>query len=227
MKINKDDIIFKKLDIEVNNIDIYRQAFTHASYQNEHRECQSYDRLEFLGDSILDMVIADMAYKKYPEFNSGNLSKVRSILVGGKRLTQLSEEIYHLDEYVMYSKGEENNTRFHHHINEDVFESFIAAIYLDQGFLKVVEVIHKIFENDLNSAEKELTFYDPKTTLQEKVSSNIDYVVTKRENLNSNDVSYTVEARLQGVALGEGIGHNIQEAEIEAAKDALLKKVGE
>lgn len=218
--------VLNLFDIVPKDISLYEQAFTHASYTNEHPSCENYDRLEFLGDSILDMVIADMVFNKFPDYKSGNLSKIRSVLVGGSSLTRLSEEIYHLDLLVRYSVGEKNNTRFHHHINEDVFEAFIAAIYLDQGYNKVKEVLYTIFYPLLDEVDKDLDLYDPKTTLQEAVATNIDYEVVKKENLNSEDVSYTVEARLNGMTLGVGTGHNIQEAQKLAAKDALLKKVG-
>ena len=224
---NKDDEIFKLLNIKVNDISLYEKAFTHASYTNEHPESENYDRLEFLGDSILDMVIADMIFERFPEYKSGNLSKIRSILVSGESLTKLSEEIYHLDKFVRYSIGEKGNVRFHHHINEDVFEAFIAAIYLDQGYSKVREIIFTIFTPLLKEAVSKLDNYDPKTTLQEEVSANVHYIVVKKENVNSEDVSYTVEARVSDVVLGMGKGHNILEAEKNAAKDALLKKVGE
>lgn len=223
---NKNDKIFKIFSIVPNDIDLYNQAFTHASYTNEHHESVSYDRLEFLGDSILDMTIAIMAYKKYPDFNSGNLSKVRSILVSGKSLSYLSEEIYHFDKCVRYSQGEKNNIRFHHHINEDVFEAFIGALYLDQGYEVTFNIVKNIFESKLDNAVSELSSYDPKTTLQELVSSNIDYQVIETNNLNSDDVYYIVEAKVANVVLGKGKGHNIQEAEMNAAKDALIKKVG-
>ena len=219
--------VLNRFSIVPKNIALYEQAFTHASYTNEHTDSPSYDRLEFLGDSILDMVVGDMVYQKDPKANSGLLSKRRAALVEGKTLTYFSEELFGFSSLVRYSEGEKNNTRFHKHIDEDVFESFIAAVYLDQGYDFVRKLLIDIYTPLLDEAAQLSKDRDFKSQLQELLKgANITYVVTKEENLLSSDVCFTVEARLGDVVLGVGKGHNTKEAETAAAKDALSKKVG-
>ena len=220
-------VLLSEFGIKPNDLKIYDQAFTHASYTNEHPDSPSYDRLEYLGDSILDMVIADILYEKYPNDKSGLLSKKRSVLVEGKMLTCFSEEKYHLAPLVRYSEGEKNNVKFHKHIHEDIFESFIAAIYVDQGYETVRRVIEDIYAPYVDDLDDLLDQSDAKSKLQEIVEANIEYVVISQKDMNSDDVSFTVEARVNGMPLGTGIGHNTKEAEINAAKDALSKRVGD
>ena len=155
------------------DVSIYEQAFTHASYTNEHKDCPSYDRLEFLGDSLLDMIVGDLVYQANP---SG---------------------------------------------------SFIAAVYLDQGYDFVRQLLIKIYSPLLDEAIDVSNKRDSKSRLQEMLKGAvIQYVVIKQENLNSENVCFTVEARYGDVSLGIGKGHNTKEAEINAASDALSKKVG-
>lgn len=218
--------VFNRFNIKSDNIELYEQAFTHASYTNEHKECPSYDRLEFLGDSLLDMIVGDMVYHN-SSGNSGVLTKMRSALVDGRTLSSLSEDIYGFDKLVRYSAGEKDNVKFHKHINEDVFEAFIGAVYLDQGYEFVRELIINIFSPYLSQAIDISYKRDSKSRLQEAFSSqNIIYQVVKTENLLSDNVCFTVEAKVSNVTLGVGKGHNIKEAEINAASDALNKKVG-
>ncbi len=224
--VEKIENLLSKFDIKANDINIYFEAFTHASYHNEHPNSKDYDRLEFLGDSILDMIVADLVYCEYPQCNSGLLSKMRSFLVSGTTLTKLSEEVFGLSELVRYSKGEKDNTRFHKHIDEDVFEAFIGAIYIDQGYKKVRKIVKDIFTPFLKEAYESISSMDAKGRLQTLVKDSIDYVKISESNLNTDDVSYVVEARYGGTVLGIGKGHNLKEAQTNAALDALSKKVG-
>lgn len=219
--------LLNRFNIVPNNIEVYYEAFTHASYHNEHPESNDYDRLEYLGDSILDMLIADFLYHAYPECDSGQLSKMRSFLVSGTTLTKLSEEVFGLSELVRYSKGEQDNVRFHKHIDEDVFESFIAAIYIDQGYDVARKIVWKIFTPFLKEANEAIEKIDAKGRLQTLVKDTIDYVKISESNLNTDDVCYVVEARYGGAVLGVGKGHNLKEAQTNAALDALSKKVGD
>ncbi len=219
--------VFQRFDITPNDVLIYEQAFTHASYTNEHKECPNYDRLEFLGDSLLDMIVGDMVYQANPDANSGTLSKMRAAMVEGKTLTHFSEDVFHFASLVRYSQGEKDNTKFHKHIDEDVFEAFIGAVYVDQGYDKVRKIVTDIFTPLLSQALDVSIRRDSKSRLQELLKGAvIQYVVIKQENLMSENVCFTVEARYGQVSLGVGKGHNIKEAEINAASDAISKKVG-
>ncbi len=220
------DRALAQFDITPKDISLYEMAFTHASYTNEHLDEQDYDRLEFLGDSILDMVIGDFVYQFYPKADSGILSKMRSALVEGRTLTDFSEKSFGFDVLVRYSVGEKGNVRFHHHINEDVLEAFIGAVYLDQGYSFVRNLLYKIYAPLIPTALDRATRNDSKSRLQELLSSNIDYVVVATENINTENVSYIVEARVGTAVLGIGRGHNQKEAEINSAQDALQKRVG-
>jgi ribonuclease-3 len=220
------DKVFKRFHIVPNDVSLYEMAFTHASYTNEHPAEKDYDRLEFLGDSILDMVIGDFVYQKYPDADSGRLSKMRSALVEGKTLTNFSENCYDFADLVRYSVGEKGNIRFHHHINEDVFESFIGATYLDQGYEFVRSMLSEIYKPLIEKAFELADNSDPKSSLQELLKSDVEYVLVSQSNLNTQDVNYVIEARVGTAVLGKGQGHNRMQAETAAAKDALSKKVG-
>jgi ribonuclease-3 len=220
------DSIFKQFNITPHNLSLYEMAFTHSSYTNEHPMDHDYERLEFLGDSILDMVIGDFLYQSYPDVDEGQLSKMRAALVESKTLTDFSENVYGFASLVRYSVGEKGNTRFHHHINEDVFESFIGAVYLDQGYLFVRKLLADIYKPLIVKAADMAFHNDPKSSLQELLNSDITYVVTSQTNLNTPNVEYVVEARVGGTTLGVGKGHNTAQAETNAAQDALTKKVG-
>lgn len=210
------------------DISLYEMAFTHPSYSNEHLGCPSYDRLEFLGDSLLDMIVGDLVYHHYPESNSGTLSKARSALVDGKTLSRLSESVYGFADLVRYSNGEAKNVNHHAHVNEDVFEAFVGAVYLDQGYETVRQIVASIFDPLLAMALEVSQVRDTKGRLQAYMNgTNIDYVVVSSSNLNTDDVNYVVEARIGDDVLGVGQGHNKKEAEINAARDALSKKVGD
>ncbi|MCI1735163.1 MAG: ribonuclease III [Bacilli bacterium] len=217
----------KAFNIVPKDLSLYEQAFTHASYTNEHPGCLSYDRLEFLGDSILDMVIADFLFSRYPESNSGALSKMRASLVDGKTLTEFSEKHFHLSRLVRYSVGESTNNRFHTHIDEDIFEAFIAATYLDQGYLFIRQLLWTIYEPVLDQASQRAIQKDSKSRLQELVPLGLEYVIVSQTNPNTPDCHYVVEVRVGGTVLGVGEGHNHKEAEVAAATDALSKKVGQ
>lgn len=217
----------KEFHIETENIALYEEAFTHRSYTNEHNDCPCYDRLEFLGDSILDMVVGTLVYDYFPDGNSGVLSKARAALVEGRTLSSLSESVYGFASLVRYSQGERLNVKHHTKINEDVFESFIGAVYLDQGYEFVKNIIINVFKPLLPLALNISVSRDTKSRLQEMLKgSNIDYQVIEQKNLNSDNVSYTVQATVGGEVLGVGTGRNIREAETNAARDALEKKVG-
>lgn len=218
--------ILDKFNIVPNDFSLYDEAFTHASYTNEHPECPCYDRLEFLGDSILGMIIADMLHYAYPNENSGMLTKMKAVLVKGNTLTDLSENRFNLASLVRYSIGEANNVKFHKHIDEDIFEAFIAAVYLDQGYVFVRKLLINIYGSLIPEAKAKVETADSKSKLQEILKDNIDYVKVRESNLNSENVQYVVEARVHGTVLGVGVGHNLKEAETNAARDALQKKVG-
>ena len=215
-----------ELNINTTNFSLYETALTHASYVNENGG-QHYDRLEFLGDSLFDMIVADFVFKEYPEANSGLLSKTRSYLVRGEMQAYFAKK-FGIDKLIRYSVGEQKNIKHHSKIEEDVFEAFLGAMYLDQGLDFVKDFLYKLYKpllsDAINQAQDMKT--DPKSTLQEKLgSSKVKYVIVKQRNNQIEDDEFIVEARSEGILLGVGSGHNHNEAEKNAALDALNKGV--
>ena len=179
------------------------------------------------------MIVEDMVFHHYPNSNSGTLSRTRSALVEGKTLTRLSESVFGFSSLVRYSEGEKNNVANHKHINEDVFESFIGATYLDQGYDFVKELITKIVIDDIKHFDIDL-LTDYKSKLQELLQANyrgnIKYEVIN-ETGPAQDKTFYVEVYMvmldkSVLKLGKGSGKNMKLAEEDAARDALTKKAG-
>lgn len=218
------DKILEDFNIKTDNISLYESAFTHRSYTNENKDVTDYDRLEFLGDSLLDMIVGDMVFHYFPNDPSGVLSKARSALVSGKTLSLLSREVYNFASIIRYSKGELTNISNHTHVEEDVFEAFLGAVYLDQGYEFVRDIIVKIFEPLLPISLKVNDERNSKGILQEKLGTEkLDYVVVSSHNISPDKWCYKVEVRLGKQILGTGEGNNTHAAEVAAAKDALSK----
>lgn len=206
---------------------LYHSALTHISYKNEHPDCRGdYDQLEFVGDGVLNLVVADLLVHRYPNFRSGKYSKYRSFLVKGKSLAEMADEIDILS-YAFLSKGEANNALDRGKLKEDMFEALIGAIYLDQGFVIVYNLIARLFDKKLSELnEDDVT--DAKSRLQELLqkesAQKIDYEVLKEEG-TAQDRQYEVAVVYNGVVLGMGSGGSKKEAEQNAARDALERRV--
>lgn len=220
--------LFNDLNIKTDNPDLYRVALTHASYRNEHSDGQEdYDRLEFVGDSVLDLVIADLLYRHFESYRSGKLSKVRSLLVKGPSLAKKAEELDLLS-YAFLSNGESKNREDRDRLGEDMYEGLIGAMYLDKGYSYVYEFIKKHHLSDLsNITEDDLT--DAKSKLQEILQKecpggHIIYRVVSEEGTAQNK-HYVIEVTLSGVVLGTGEGGSKKQAEQEAAGDALKRRI--
>ena len=161
--------IFKKIGLNPININLYLEAFTHTSYSNENPSYTSYERLEFLGDAIVDMVIAEYLYTNYSE-DEGEMTKVRSSYVCENALFEYSKEL-NLSDYIKVGHGEENDGgRFKKVIMADIFESLMGAIYLDLGFDTVKRVILDIVVPYFEDPSVNF-FSDYKSALQEYVQA--------------------------------------------------------
>lgn len=207
------------------NRKLFDQAFTHRSYLNETKEqLSSNERLEFLGDSILSFVVSNYLYRKYPEFNEGTLTNIRSLLVNTKSLAAISKELK-FGELLKLSKGEEISMgRQNQSLLADVFESFIGALYLDRGIDTVVSFLDKVLLNKTEDIVKNKSFKDPKSLLQEYVQSRKQaspvYKVLS-EYGPAHNKKFKIGAFVKGVLMGEGIGKSKREAEEKAAEKAL------
>lgn len=197
------------------------EALTHSSYANEKRKSrQSNERLEFLGDSVLSVVVSDFLFHKYQVLPEGELTKRRAAIVCEKALHGFAKEI-HLGEFLLLGKGEENTGgRERSSILADAFEAIIAAIYLDGGMDAARRHIMRFIQTD-----SEESFRDYKTQLQEVIQKNpeerVEYVLTG-ETGPDHDKAFTVEVYLNSNVIGHGVGHSKKAAEQAAAKEALL-----
>ena len=205
------------------NKDLLEQALSHSSYANEKkRHGGSNERLEFLGDSVLSIVVSDYLYKNInvPE---GDLTKMRASLVCEKSLFVFAREI-HLGEFILLGKGEENTGgRERPSILSDAFEAVIAAIYLDGGIEPAAKHILRFMPEDIKRTKKPV-LSDFKTLLQEVVQKNpeekVEYVLIGEEGPDRNG-GFVVEVCLNSQVIGKGKGRSKKEAEQLAAKEAL------
>ncbi|MBQ1388447.1 MAG: ribonuclease III [Clostridia bacterium] len=199
-------------------------ALTHSSYANEMHDGTKYnERLEFLGDSVLSIVVSDYIYKNCPEFPEGKLTKLRASLVCEKSLYCYAKALG-LGEFIRLSKGEKNTGGDDRpSILSDAFEAVIAAIYLDGGIKPAKEFILTYVLPDIKSA-KPVKYKDYKTVLQEIIQKNpeerITYVLV-RETGPDHDKHFVVEVHLNSNVIGKGGGRSKKEAEQEAARVAL------
>ncbi len=216
--------ILEKFNIKPRNKDLYEQAFSHSSYCNERGIKHNYERLEFLGDAILDLVISEYLYKNM-QVEEGEMTKLRASYVCEDALYEYARSL-EFNEYIKVGKGEESSGgKFKKAILADTFEAFIGALYLDQGLNKVKSFINKtiipIIENDdINY------FFDYKSLLQELVQTDhkaIEYEVVKQVGPSHNK-KFTIVVKVGGIIYGQGIANSKKEAEQKAAKDALDKK---
>ncbi|MDO8639758.1 MAG: ribonuclease III [bacterium] len=205
----------------------FEQAFTHRSYLNESKsKIQSNERLEFLGDSILSFVVSSYLFEKYPQFNEGVLTNLRSLLVNTKTLAEIAKKL-EFGKNLKLSKGEEESKgRENESLLADCFEAFIGALFIDQGIEKAREFISQTILEITDELVKKKTFKDPKSLLQEHVQSQrINSPVYKviSEQGPAHARIFTVGAYVKDTIVGKGEGKSKQEAEEKAAREALEK----
>lgn len=203
---------------------LLRQAVTHSSFANEKhlKKHSDNERLEFLGDAVLEIVSSEFLYKTYPNKSEGDLTKLRASLVCEPTLALCTREL-DLGKYLFLGKGEDQTGgRKRNSILSDALESVIGAIYLDGGFEPAKTFIHRFILTDI---EHKKLFYDCKTSLQEVIQGNYDEELNYRlvsEEGPDHDKSFSVEARIGERVIGTGVGHTKKAAEQEAAYQALL-----
>ena len=204
---------------------LLKQALTHSSYANEKhmKKHSDNERLEFLGDAVLEVVSSEFLFLNYPDYPEGDLTKLRASLVCEPTLAFCTNEL-HLGDYLYLGKGEDQTGgRKRKSILSDALEAVIGAIYLDGGFANAKEFILKYILTDI---EHKQLFYDSKTILQEivqaKYTEELNYQLMGEEGPD-HDKRFIVEARIGTQVIGQGIGHTKKAAEQEAAYQALLK----
>ena len=215
----------EKLGYTFQNTALLENALTHSSCANESRgKLQSNERLEFLGDSILGMVVADHLYRNHPDLPEGELTRTRAALVCEESLVEVAAEL-NLGEYLRLGKGEESGGgRKRPSIQADAVEAVLAAVYLDGGIGSARKIIQRYILcreiEGLNGSR------DYKTALQELVQRESGQVLKYRltgEEGPDHDKRFFVEVDLNGTPVGSGKGHSKKEAEQMAAKAAIAK----
>lgn len=215
----------KVIDYKFNNPKLLQVALTHSSYANEMKDkgVKCNERLEFLGDAVLSIVVADYIFENMPELPEGELTKLRSSLVCEKALFKFGKEI-NLGDYLKLSKGEKNGGGAQRpSIVSDAFEAVIAAIYLDGGIEPAKKHILRFVIPEINNRNTK-PFKDYKTTLQEIVQKNPGEKISYRlvsETGPDHDKHFVFEVLLNSNAIGKGGGRSKKEAEQNAAKEAL------
>ena len=195
-------------------------ALTHRSYSYEAGGLPTNERLEFLGDSVLGLVVTDELYQKFPDLDESRLSPLRSGVVNMRALAQVAREI-NLGEYLRIGKGEEaTNGRDKNSILADSFEALVGAIYLDHGYTKTAQIVLKLLRPVIDLAQSSGAALDGKTALQELAASlgltSPEYEIG--ESGPDHDKSFTAIAILSGVRYPQGVGKSKREAEQAAAK---------
>ena len=214
-----------KIGYQFKNPALLNEALTHSSYANEHKSqhIKYNERLEFLGDSVLSIVVSDYIYKNCPELPEGELTKLRASLVCEKSLYEFAKKI-DLGKYLILSKGERHNGGADRpSILSDAFEALIAAIYIDGGFAPASKhILNFVIPAIKNSKKKKINDY--KTTLQEIIQKNpgekLEYVLVKESGPDHNK-HFIVEVHINSNVIGKGGGRSKKEAEQQAAREAL------
>lgn len=216
----------KKIKYNFKNSQLLKRALTHSSFANENHSSgiTSNERLEFLGDSVLNFITAEYLFEKYRKYPEGELTKLRSALVCEKALNEFAQDIS-LGNYLILGKGEEHSgARKRASTLSDAFEAIIAAIYIDGGLESAKRFVLPFIKSYAPAAEKGKTFKDYKTILQEIAQKNpderLEYVIVDEKGPDHNK-EFCAEVHLNSNVIGKGSGKSKKEAEQEAAKVAL------
>lgn len=219
----------ENLKVKFNNPDLLKQALVHRSYINENPDFSLKDneRLEFLGDAVLELIVTEYLYQNYPN-PEGDLTTWRAALVNAKFLSKIAKGLG-VNECLLLSKGEskDENGRARRYILADAFEALIGAIYLDQGYQKTIEFIEREILKALPLILEKNLYKDPKSRFQEKAqelsNSTPEYKVIKEWGPD-HDKNFKVGVYINNELIAQGEGSSKQEAEEEAAQAALEKK---
>ena len=214
-----------KYQIPYNDKSLIEQAFVHSSYINEHNDKNGHnERLEFVGDAVLQIFSAEKLYKIDPPLSEGLMSTRRSNLVSEKALAEIVRE-NNLNQFLLLGTGEEKTGgRNRESIMADMFEAFIGAIYLDQG----KDVVYKLLDDLMSKHIKQIdeNTFDYKTKLQELVQADSRKSIiyeTISVSGPSNNPEFEVEVKIDGLVYGKGIASSKKQAQKNAAFDALKK----
>lgn len=219
-------LFLKQFGIVPKHIALYEQAFTHPSYNADaNTKHHDYERLEFLGDGVLDLVVGEIAYVARTELDQGNLTKMRASLVSTTGLSNYARKL-NIPEYIRLGNSFSGDISKANHILENVFEAFIGALYFDQGFKVTKEILVSIFLEDIKKFNAD-SLNDYKSRLQEEMQAEHRESVTYElvsEKGPAHEKIFKVRVLFDGIELGVGEASTKKEAEQLAAKAALEKE---
>lgn len=217
-----------KIGYQFQDETLLKQALTHSSFANEQKinKLNNYERLEFLGDAVLELVSSEFLYNENEDMPEGQLTRLRASMVCEPALAYCARDI-NLNSYILLGKGEEaTGGRKRDSITSDVMEAVIGAIFLDGGIEKAKKFIYRFVLSDL---EDKILFLDSKTLLQEEIqkknTAQLRYELVGEEGPD-HDKQFSVEAYLDGRLIGSGVGRTKKAAEQQAAYEALKKLKG-
>ena len=214
----------KNISYTFTDKELLNQALTHSSYRAMvENDCPYNEELEFLGDSVLDLVIGEYLFLKYRDWDEGKLSKYRARVVCGASLIMVGE-MFSLSEFILVGKGEQTGKNIQATILEDAVEALIAAVYIDGGFVEAKNFIMRFFLDHIEKIATENLFRDFKTELQEIIHQYHGYKI--EYNLvgysgPDHDRIFTVEVLLNKEVVGTGVGKSKKDAEKNAAFAAI------
>ncbi len=217
----------KKIGVEFKNPALLKQAFTHRSYLNENRHLDigHNERLEFLGDAVLELVTTDFLYNKYPNKNEGDLTSLRSALVNTITISEVASDLG-FNDYLMMSRGESKDTgRARQYILANTFESVVGAIYLDSGYDAANKFISAFLLPKIDDIVARGLWIDAKSKLQELVQDKFSMTPayeTVKESGPDHNKTFTVVVNYGKGKKVEGSGKSKQEAEQDAARNVLV-----
>ncbi len=218
-------LLEERIGYQFKNKQLLKQAVTHSSFANEQRinKLKDYERLEFLGDAVLELISSDFLFHKNPDMPEGRLTKLRSSMVCEPALAYCAKDL-ELGKFMLLGKGEEaTGGRERESITSDAMEAVIGALYLDGGLESASDFIHRFILSDL---ENKILFYDSKTVLQEMIQENPNtefmYRLVKEEGPD-HEKTFVIEAIMNGMVIGTGKGRTKKAAEQQAAYEAILR----
>lgn len=219
----------KAVGVKFKNASLLQIAVTHRSYLNEHRRNKTLEhneRLEFLGDAVLELIVTEFLFQKFPDKPEGELTNFRASLVRGQKLAEISKK-FKLYEYLRMSRGEaKGSERSRQYITANAVEALIGAIYLDQGFKKAKEFINKFICVEMPKVLEEKEYIDAKSDFQEKAQAKWGITPTYEvleEKGPDHDKWFKISVKVGDKAHGVGEGASKQDAEQDAATAALDK----
>lgn len=219
----------QKLNIEFKDKELLRTAFTHRSFINENVEIKEHnERLEFLGDAVLEIIISEYLFNKYPLLREGELTAYRSAIVKMETLAEISGEL-DFGNHILMSKGEEmTGGRARPYILANTFEAFLGAYFIDQGIEACKRFLSSVFFDKISTIIRDKDYIDSKSKLQEITQEKFKeipvYKVIKEEGPD-HDKTFTIQVMVKSKILGTGSGKSKQYAQQEAAKNAINELV--